>query len=382
MIQDPEEPHAPAEFGWGGTEVSVGPGVRQELAQLVPDGAAVLVLGGGALRAQGLVDDLLGHLPAGTVVHEGVKANPGVEDVVALIAKLKESGAGTVVAAGGGSVMDAAKAARVAMARGGDLEATFADPPADREELPRLICLPSTCGTGSEVTPTASMWDMEARKKRSLDCEAMRPDHALVDPELAKGMPASLVRQGAGDALTHASESLWARGHTPISDAAAVQAIRNLRGGLEAWEAQPDSLDPFVELAWGSLLAGMAISVTRTAAAHALSYMLTMRFGVPHGIAVVTLLGGVLEANLPHLDDGRRALLRDAWEVRGDDGLVPAVRAFAQAWDLAVPLKDHGVADEHLDELVTAANVPGRMDNNLAPLDAAALRGILEGALG
>lgn len=382
MIDEPEDSGAPAEFGWGGTEVTVGIGVRQELARLVPAGPAVLVLGSGALRAQGLVDDLLGHLPAGTVVHEGVLPNPEAADVAALVAKLQEVGAVALVAAGGGSVLDTAKAARAALARGGDLEAALADPPGKAEGLPLLVCLPTTCGTGSEVTPFATVWDKDGPRKRSIDCDASRPDHALVDPELSRGMPPGLLRQGAGDAVTHACESLWARKHTPVSDAAAVQAIRNLRGGLEAWEADPEGLDPFVELAWGSMMAGMAISVTRTAAAHALSYALTMRFDVPHGVAVMSLMPGVLEANLPHLGEVRRALLCDAWEVEDEAALPAAVRAFAARWDLGKPLKDFGVGPEHLDELVAAANHPGRLDNNLAPLDAAALKTILEGALG
>jgi alcohol dehydrogenase class IV len=381
MIQDPEDPSAPAEFGWGGTEVAVGPGARAHLATLVPEGPVVLVRGGSARRDPTLAEDILAKLPEGTVIHEGVRPNPSAEGVEALVAKLQESRATTIVAAGGGSVLDTAKAARAALARDGDLAAALVDPPGSRDGLPRLICLPTTCGTGSEVTPVATVWDLETPRKRSLDCDAVQPDHALVDPELARGMPPELVRQSAGDALTHASESIWSKRNTPISDAAAVQAIRNIRGGLEAWEGDPEGLDPFVELAWGSLLAGMAISVTRTAAAHALSYLLTMRFGLAHGSAVMALMPGVLEVNLAGLEEGRRSLLRDAWEVATDDELVPAVRAFSEAHELARPLREDGVSEEHLDDLVAAADIPERLGNNLVDLDEATLRKVLEGAL-
>jgi alcohol dehydrogenase class IV len=243
-----------------------------------------------------------------------------------------------------------------------------------------LVLIPTTAGTGSEVTPFATLWEPEAGRKHSLDGPALRATRALVDPDLTATLPPGLTLQTAGDALTHACEALWSRRATPLSDAHAGEAIRCLREGLGLWSQ--DAGDPAARrsLAWGSLLAGMAIATSRTAAAHALSYRLTMAHGMPHGVAVASLLPRVLEETWPRLPAGRRARLAAGFGL-GPEADLPAVlgRELA-ASGLVRRLEEFGVGDGDLEALVAAADVPGRLDNHAVPLDRAALRRILEAA--
>lgn len=369
-------------FGFEGTAVRVGPGCMAEAAGLCQafPGRVLVVVGQEAMRRQGHLDRLLAALPAGTQVVAGIPVNPGFEAVQELADRLVADGVAVLVALGGGSVLDAAKAARVVAGSGLGVRELLARAEPRRAGVPGLVLIPTTCGTGSEVTPFATVWDLEAGRKFSLDGPALRATGALVDPELTRQLPEDLLRQTAGDALTHACEALWARRATPLSDAHAGEAIRRLRHGLDRIRAAPGDPEGRGQLAWGSLLAGMAISTTRTAAAHALSYRLTMQHRVPHGVAVASLLPHVLRETWPGLETGRRIRLAAAFEVVADEALPDTVAAFLEGHGLVRPLGDILADPGERHALVAAADVPGRLDNHCVPLDGAALARVLEAA--
>ena len=150
-----------------------------------------------------------------------------------------------------------------------------------------LWLLPTTAGTGSEVTRWATVWDTESRPaaKRSLDEAWGYAERAFVDPALTLSCPAAVTRDSALDALAHALESLWNRQANPLSDRLAVQAARRVIAYLPDLLAQPQDLGLRTQLSLAALEAGLAFSQTRTALAHALSYELTLALGTPHGLA-------------------------------------------------------------------------------------------------
>ena len=168
--------------------------------------------------------------------------------------------------------------------------------------LAPLWMLPTTAGTGSEVTRWATVWDTEAQPslKRSFDEPFGWAERAYVDPLLTLSCPPAVTRDTALDALSHALESVWNRHANPLSDALALSAARRVLRALPAALQAPDDLSLRTELALAALEAGMAFSQTRTALAHALSYAVTLEQGLPHGQAVALWLPTAWELAVGH----------------------------------------------------------------------------------
>ncbi len=199
---------------------------------------------------------------------------------------------------GGGTVMDLAKLLRCRPLDGrfDDLRAALRGETAwPAQQRHALWLLPTTAGTGSELTRWATIWDTDAPVwvKRSLDAAFGWADRAFVDPELSLGCPPEVMRDSAVDAFSHALEALWNRHANPLSDALAMRAAQRLCHALpRAWRA-PDDRAARHELVLGAVEAGLAFSQTRTALAHALSYAVTLEQGLAHGPAVALWLPSV-----------------------------------------------------------------------------------------
>jgi len=266
--------------------------VEARLAEQVGDRRALLLIYpeaiGGPLEAR--LTTLLGDRCAGVMAAPA--ANPDLESLESLHTALWSSdhGASCLVAVGGGSTIDTAKglalgtpASGFAALRAHLREGTAFEPSARLA----LIAVPTTAGTGSEVTPWATLWDRSSAKgiKRSLHRADTWPEAALIDPMLTLSCPASLTLASGLDALSHALEAIWNRGANPCSDALAVQAARGVLTTLPALLDTPHSLPLREAMSRAALLAGLAFAQTRTALAHALSYDVTLMRGTPHGLA-------------------------------------------------------------------------------------------------
>jgi alcohol dehydrogenase len=280
--------------------------------------------------------------PAAMVI-DNVAANPdfiGLADSCARYAAAPEKPQ-AIVALGGGSVLDAAK---VLAAADGDFarvrrhletgQGTLASVP--------IIAIPTTAGTGSEVTGWATVWDTEAKKKYSLSDSALYPAQAIVDPELTLAAPRGLTVSTGLDALSHALESIWNVHANPASTALAVAAAQTV---LDCLPRLADDLGDIAlreAMARAATLAGLAFSNTRTALAHALSYHLTLHHGVPHGIACSFSLPMVMRAVIgcdPDCDDALRAIF-------GPDLAAGAERLerFLDELGVSTSARDHGIA--------------------------------------
>lgn len=261
-----------------------------------------------------------------------------------------------LVGLGGGSALDLAKLLRVRPIEAEPGLAFASVAAAVRGERPwpahvrtPLWLVPTTAGTGSEVTRWATLWDTdgELAVKRSFDEPWGHADRAFVDPALTTTAPAAVTRDSALDALSHALEALWNRHANPVSDALAVQAARRVVLQLPAVLRQPDALAGREQLALAALEAGLAFAQTRTALAHALSYPLTLEQGVPHGLAVAAWLPTAWE-----LAAGREArldaLLAQVLDVPAAAG-AGALRRWLAALGVADAMADgaaaFGIAD-------------------------------------
>lgn len=236
---------------------------------------------------------------APVVVVDKIVANPDVADLAACCAALKGAGAEAILALGGGSIIDAAK---VMAASGGAFDTVLAHlrrkAPLDPRAVLPLIAVPSTAGTGSEVTCWATVWDAAAQAKYSLAHPALYPETAVVDPDLTLGAPRALTVATGLDALSHALESIWNVGANPVSTDFAVSAARDILATLPALARDLGNREMRARMAASSLRAGLAFSNTRTALAHNISYDVTLLRGTPHGIACSFSLPKVMEWSL------------------------------------------------------------------------------------
>ena len=260
-----------------------------------------------------------------------------------------------IVALGGGSMIDAAK---VLAASGGDFARVkrhlTEKAPLDASKFLPIIAVPTTSGTGSEVTSWATVWDSAGNAKYSLANPRLYPEAAFVDPALTLAAPRGLTMTTGLDALSHSLESLWNVNANPVSANYAVEAAREIIDALPRLLERLNDLDLRARLARASLFAGLAFSNTKTALAHNISYGITLRHGTPHGIACSFCLPQVMEwaigAN-PACDDALRRIF-------GPDLEQGVQRLTRLLLDVGVGTKpsDHGVGRDEWDELVERAS--------------------------
>jgi alcohol dehydrogenase len=361
--------------GWGfynPVKLTVGRGCRQALAEQLADQTLLIVtsLRG---RRQLTEDDLLSALVIQNRVLwvDSVRENPGLNDLQVEIDRLQGEVFDAVIAFGGGSAMDAAKALNVALSpecREHSLQTLLAEPARHANAQPKpLYTVTTTSGTGSEVTPFATVWHHEIKKKLSLAGPAVWPTAAFVDAALTDSVPLTATISSGLDAINQAAESLWNRNANPITLGYAFRALQlgfaalPLLASGEGGEAARD------QMAEASLLAGLAISHTRTALCHSMSYPITVHFGVPHGLACAFTMPAVLRHNL-QAEDGRFAQAALALTGSTDlDGLVACFDQLHKAMQvrervtMQIPSLDALLALEG--EMFT----PGRADNAIRP---------------
>jgi len=312
-----------------------------------------------------------------------VTPNPTVAEAMAAYGSLAGARAEVIVALGGGSVIDTAKAVAAQCANGGDgwLAAHLREgaPYATRTPTPSIIAVPTTAGTGSEVTPWGTIWDDESGAKHSISHPTLFPEHALLDPRLTLSVPRPTTVSSALDALSHAMEAIWNRSANPVSDALALRAIQVIPTALRQVCERPDDLEARSRMFAASLVAGLAMSNTRTALAHSISYPLTAKLGLAHGIACSITLPVILVELARHAP-GRADLIATALGCADADAAAEAL--YAVFGEVGVPamvaariptVQELQVVE---DELIA----PGRADNFLVPADRAMATGLLRAA--
>lgn len=351
--------------------VHFGAGTRSALAPLVA-GKRILAVATRRGKAQFLADPVLRALNADLVWVDTIQPNPGLADVQAEINRLEGQPFDAVVAFGGGSAMDAAKALAAALTPGletRDLQRLIAEPHVflDRPLL-AIHALSTTSGTGAEVTPFATIWDHGARRKLSLTSPRLFPKTAIVDPELTYDLPHAATMSTGMDAMNQAFESVWNRNRTPLTTLLASRAIGLSLTALPALAADLGDHSARAAIAEASLLAGLCISQTRTAICHAMSYPLTAHFGIDHGLACAATMEAVAQRVLAEAPDG----LADVARILGlpsPEALVARMESALQASGLPAILSPNLPDFDTVLELHIQMVTPGRSDNFPLPMD-------------
>ncbi|MDP9366929.1 MAG: iron-containing alcohol dehydrogenase, partial [Chloroflexota bacterium] len=291
--------------GWGfalPTRVRFGSGVAAELAgEIQALGARPFVVTDPGVRAAGLVDRLLASFAREDLaveVFDGVSANPRDQECAEAAECARRFGADVMVGIGGGSPLDAAKAVAVLIANGGTVQEWESPKPLAHPALP-IIAVPTTAGTGSEVTRSAVITDTTRRFKLTVKGPSTFPRVALVDPDLTRSVPPHVRAATGMDVLTHAAEAYTCRRANPVSDALALHATRLVARHLVRTMQAPEDDAARAGMMTASLIAGMAFGHADVAAVHCLAEAVGGRYDTPHGVANAVFLPHVFAHNAP-----------------------------------------------------------------------------------
>jgi alcohol dehydrogenase class IV len=379
-------------------EILFGPGQRHALPAMARRlGTRALVVTDERLAADAMFLDLISGLQAtGLVVQIEAGTLPDVPTTSLLAAtdRQRAFAADLVIGIGGGSCLDMAKGLALLLTHGGAPEDYYGELKVPGPVLP-LICLPTTAGTGSEVTPVAVLSDAGRVLKVGISSPHLIPVAAICDPDLTMSCPPALTAIAGADALTHAIEAFTAIRRTPdaalsqdrvfvgkndLSDHFALQSIGLLWQGLE--RACTDSTDATAraQVMQGAMLAGLAFGVAGTAAAHAIQYPVGALTHTPHGLGVACLMPHVMTWNAPvigaELDAMARAMgLADGAEV------IPAITALFARIGIPPGLRALGLPDDKLPWVAEQAlGITRLIQNTPRPLDAAGMARLLSAA--
>ncbi|MEX6725471.1 iron-containing alcohol dehydrogenase PsrA [Parapedomonas caeni] len=271
---------------------------------------------------------------------DGIEPNPTLDMLARITAQLADSGVSPemFVALGGGSVIDSTKFLAASGGRFHDLlQAIETGAPLSEQSLP-FVAIPTTAGTGSDLTKWATIWDTVGGRKLSLEREDIYAEATIIDPMLTTSLPWPVTLASGLDALSHALESIWNIHASPITRDFAIRATTDIMNALPRLRDNLSDMGARSQLARGALRAGLAFSNTRTAVAHNISYPITLHHGVPHGIACSFCLPDVMIAAIGVDSDCDAALE----EIFGDLGDAPFwLRAFLTG--LGVPATPHAL---------------------------------------
>ena len=372
---------------------------RGALAALAPVaariGRRILVCSDAAILAQPRVESALRTLEGQSdacIVFDGVEQELPLSTIDRCIELAQAEEIDVVIGLGGGSCLDAAKLTALRLSHPGQLEQYYGEGTVPGSILP-VVAVPTTAGTGSEVSPVAVVGDPGRRLKVGVSSPELIPRAAICDPELTLSCPPRVTAFSGIDALAHAVEAFTARerprewaahpgevfqGKTVFTDRFALEAIRCIGLALERAVTHGDDLDAREQMLYGSLCAGIAFGNAGTAGAHALQYPIGAATSTPHGLGVGLLLPYVLrytrDACRPELEEVARAL--DV-EPSADAAIVEIAR-LAAAVGVPRTLAEIGVAEEDLPQLATqAATVTRLVANSPRPLDVEGLLSIL-----
>jgi len=286
--------HINLRFGAGASRQTAG-----EIAEMGLRRAFVVTDPG--VHKAGLSDGLLQGLKASgisTEVFSEVEANPRDATIHAGAEKARAFGADVYVGIGGGSAMDAAKGMALLATNGGNIR-DYDGINKVGKDLPFLVAIPTTAGTGSEVTANAALTNSDTHYKMSVRSPRLLPKLAVVDPQLLSSLPRMVAATAGLDALSHAIEGYLSVRASALSDVFALEAIRLIGGNLRPFVANTAHAESASAMALGSTLAGFVISNTGTGNDHAIARALGGLFDTPHGLATGLLLPHVMRYNAP-----------------------------------------------------------------------------------
>ncbi|WP_235912012.1 iron-containing alcohol dehydrogenase [Mesorhizobium xinjiangense] len=329
-------------------------------------GRSVLFVTDPGLRSLGLCDAALASLEAEgmqATVFDDVEADPSLKTLNAAVEKGKAAGVSGVVGFGGGSSLDVAKLAALLIGSREALDEAWGVGNAKGPRLP-LVLIPTTAGTGSEVTPV-SIITVGEEEKRGVSSPVILPDLAILDPQLTLGLPPSITAATGVDAMVHAIEAYASKNanNNPVSRILAREALRLLGANIETAVANGSDIAARGAMLLGSMLAGQAFANSPVAAVHALAYPIGGTFHVPHGLSNALVLPHVLRFNAPEAAHLYAEIAADAFpHLAREDGaqgrcatFIEELAALSKRLGMQTQLREVGIGEEHLEKMAADA---------------------------
>lgn len=290
--------------------------------------------------------------------------NPTVQEVDGCCEVIRKENVDYLIAMGGGSVMDLAKASSViSFGEWNAREYHTGGKPLPQKSIP-VFALPTTAGTGSEVTCVSVLTDREKEIKAPLLSPLFYVDTAIIDPVLTVSVPPWITASTGLDVLSHALEGYWSLNHQPICDAAAMYAAKLVFQNLMQAYIEPEDIDAREKMCEASVIAGIAFSLPKTTGSHACSFPLTNVYGMPHGEACAFTLDSFIRINA----DGRLLELARYCGFQDVDKMADEVYDIKKRTGMKLTLSDAGILIENIEELARQSMHPNMLYNPV-PMD-------------
>lgn len=296
-------------------------------------------------------------------VFTDVKSHPEFKDLELAYEVIHKNKFELILAIGGGSVLDASKYFSV---YNDSKEASFVTniikgkvEKKDYKTIP-IITVPTTAGTGSEITPWATIWDMNEKKKYSLHLPELFSGIAIYDPTLTLSVPKDITIQTGLDTLSHALESIWNKNANPITVGYAIKSSKLIMKYLPLLVDDLDNLEYRTKILKACMYAGLAFSNTQTALAHAMSYYITAHKGIPHGIACSFTLPMIIDNVIGKYNFIDNAIKEIFGELNSH-----LLISMLEKLNISTEFKDYGINDIELEELKASLNNSQRAGNSL-----------------
>lgn len=382
----------PTHFGFGAAALA-GPQVKAH------EGTAVFILSDPGVIEAGLLEPVIASLnTAGLayIIYDQTPSNPDIASANAAGAAFRASGADAIVAVGGGSVLDAGKAVRLLV--GGPEAASVAEyalilrdkarQAPQPQDMPPMIAIPTTAGTGSEVTPWALITDLERKLKFGVGGAYLLPNVALIDPELSLTLPASLTAATGVDALSHCIEAYVSTNENPALDPMILYGIELIGRSLRLAVAQPGNHQARQDMMLAAMIGGIAISSRWLGACHSLAHQLSSFAHIHHGVAIALMLPhqmaysliGALE-RYSHIAAALDPYVAEEGSLRQQaERAVAEVRQLITDVGLPTRLRDVGVTGEMIPPLAKNAIIDLNWQTNPRLISEGALEYLYEQA--
>lgn len=335
-------------------------------------GKSVLLVTDPGLRQLGLADPAIASLEAAghsVAVFDKVEADPSRDTLLQAVEFGREAGATGVLGFGGGSSLDVAKLVALLLGSGEDLDEAWGVAQAKGPRLP-LVLVPTTAGTGSEVTPV-SIITVGTEEKRGVSSPVILPDIAVLDADLTVGLPAHITAATGVDAMVHAIEAYASKSanNNPLSKMLAREALRLLGANIETAVFNGQDKDARGAMLLGSMLAGQAFANSPVAAVHALAYPIGGTFHIPHGLSNALVLPHVLRFNAPDAHMLYAEIAADAFpqiaEIEGSQArcaaFIDALADLSKHLGMKTRLRDVDIPKEAIAKMASDSMVQQRL---------------------
>lgn len=350
-------------------------GLVKKLAKFVKEfgGTNVLIVCDPGVLQAGVVAKLEQPLKEDNIpysIFSEIEADPAIESVDKGLELAKNNGCDVVVGVGGGSSLDTAKAIGLMLNNPGHIRDYVGIDMVPNPSVP-VIAIPTTAGTGSEITIWSVLSDKKEKVKVSVGSVYNCPNLALCDPELTVSLPAHITAATGMDALTHAMESYVNKATQPISEGLSVQAMKMIAQNLRLAVVQNENLEARSNMLLASLIAAMAFNSTRLGLAHALAIPLGAHFKIPHGTVNAILLPEVMQFNVIG-NVSKYAEIAAIFGVNtagltdreAAEKAVETIRQLNKDVGITQTLSDFGLTEEHLDMIAEEAMLSGNVPVN------------------